>query len=110
MLHHVVLMKFKPGVPRGRIGELERMLDDLPNRIIQIQTYEFGCDVLRSERSWDFALISGFASLAAMQIYQKHPDHQAVVARLREICVEIACVDFESKPLPIIERDPAPGL
>jgi quinol monooxygenase YgiN len=110
MLHHVVMMKFKPGVTDEQIAALEKVLDDLPNRIIQIQTYEFGRDVLHSERSWDFALISGFANLTAMQIYQKHPDHQAVAARLKEICAEIGCVDFESKPLPIIEREPAPGL
>ncbi|MBW1646670.1 MAG: Dabb family protein [Deltaproteobacteria bacterium] len=110
MLHHVVLMKFKPGVADGQVEALERALDDLPNRIIQIQTYEFGRDVLHSERSWDFALISGFANLTALQTYQQHPDHQAVVARLREICEQIVCVDFESKPLPINERDPVPGL
>ncbi|MDD3992620.1 MAG: Dabb family protein [Desulfobacterales bacterium] len=106
MLHHVVLMKFKPGVRDGLVDELEAALDDLPNRIVQIQTYEFGRDVLHGERSWDFALVSGFANLTAMQIYQNHPDHQAVVARLREICAQIVSVDFESKPLPIIERDP----
>ena len=110
MLQHVVLMKFKPGVTDAQIGALEKALDDLPNRIVQIQTYEFGRDVLHSQRSWDFALISGFANLTAMQIYQKHPDHQAVVARLKEICERIGCVDFESEPLPINERDPTAGL
>lgn len=110
MLHHVVLMKFKPGVTDVQIGALEKALDDLPNRIVQIQTYEFGRDVLHSERSWDFALISGFANLTAMQIYQKHPDHQAVVARLKEIGTEIVCVDFESGPLVLNERDPVAEL
>ena len=107
MLHHVVLMKFRPGVADEQVEALEKALDDLPNRIVEIQTYEFGRDVLDSERSWDFALISGFANLTTLQIYQRHPDHQAVAARLRELCDQIVCVDFESKPLPVIERDPA---
>ncbi len=110
MLYNVVLMKFAPGVDSERIDRIEKALDDLPNRIIQIQTYEFGRDVLHSQRSWDFALVSGFANLSAMQIYQKHPDHQAVVAELQEVCQQIVCVDFESKPLPVNERDPLPNL
>ena len=110
MLQHVVCMKFKPEVSSDEIDALERALDDLPNRIVEIQTYEFGRDVLHSERSWDFALVSGFANLETMQRYYQHPDHQAVVARLREMCLQLVCVDFESKPLPIVERDPLENL
>ena len=110
MLNHIVLMKFKPGVADARIRQLESTLDDLPNHIIEIQTYEFGQDVLHTDRSWDFALVSGFANLEAMQRYQRHPAHQAVVALLHELCDRTACVDFESKPLPIEERDPVEDL
>jgi hypothetical protein len=106
MLQHVVLMTFKPEVRSEEIDALERLLDDLPNRIVEIQTYEFGRDVLRSARSWDFALVAGFANLDTLQRYQRHPDHLAVAARLGDLCRQIVCVDFESKPLPVVERDP----
>ena len=33
MLNHVVLMKFKAGISNTDIEELEKMLDDLPNKI-----------------------------------------------------------------------------
>jgi len=101
MLQHIVLMKFKPGITSDQVERIEKALDDLPNRIVQIQTYEFGRDVLHSARSWDFALVAGFANLTSMQTYQQHPDHLAVVAQLQEICEQILCVDFESKPLPL---------
>ena len=110
MLNHIVMMKFNPGVADARIRQLEHALDDLPNRIVEIQTYEFGPDVLHTDRSWDFALVSGFANLEALQRYQRHPAHQAVVALLHELCARTACVDFESKPLPINERDPVEDL
>jgi len=106
MLQHVVLMKFKAEVDDARIDELERMLDDLPNQIVEIQTYEFGRDILHTERSWDFALVSGFANLNTLQRYQKHPAHLEVVTLLKELCDQIVAVDFETKPLPEIERDP----
>jgi len=36
MLNHVVLLKFKPGVSNSEIEALEKMLDDLPNKITEI--------------------------------------------------------------------------
>lgn len=113
MLHHIVLMKFKPGVSEDQIHNLEQMLDTLPNKIIEIQTYEFGRDIVRSERSYDFALVSGFANLEAMQRYQSHPDHQKVLALLRDVCEDIRAVDFLSEysaPDNMADADPFRGF
>ena len=66
MLHHIVLFKFKPDTSDEQIAVLEKRLDALPDQIVEIQLYEFGRDVVRSDRSYDFALVSGFANLAAM--------------------------------------------
>jgi hypothetical protein len=113
MLHHVVLMKFKPEIPDDDIDRLEQMLDALPNRIIEIQTYEFGRDIVRSERSYDFALLAGFANLDAMQRYQTHPDHQKVLTHIRGMCEDIRAVDFVSTyhaPENLEEVDPFRNL
>jgi len=95
MVNHVVLMKFKAGVTDAEIEELERMLDELPNKIIEIHAYEFGRDLVRSERSHDFAIVSLFANLEALDRYQQHPRHLPVKKRVRELCENIATVDFE---------------
>jgi hypothetical protein len=94
MLNHVVLMKFKPGTSDAEIRELEALLNDLPNKIMEIQVYEFGRDVVRSERSYDFALVSLFANPAALERYQQHPDHLPVAAKIRAMCEHLAAVDF----------------
>lgn len=96
MLHHIVLFKFKPGTEDAQIEALEKRLDELPNRITEIQTYEFGRDVVGSERSYDFALVSGFANMAAMKRYQTHPDHVVVLELVRSICDDVKAVDFET--------------
>ncbi len=113
MLHHIVLFKFKPDIDNEQIAALENMLDALPDQIIEIQLYEFGRDVVRSDRSYDFALVSGFANLAAMQRYQVHPEHQKVIAHVREICADVCAVDFEtnySAPDDLEEPDPLQGF
>ena len=94
MLNHVVLMKFNETVTDEQVAELERMLDDLPNKIVEIHTYEFGRDVIRGERSYDFALVSLFANPESLQRYQTHSAHLEVAATLGKMCENILTVDF----------------
>jgi hypothetical protein len=94
MLKHVVLFKFKPEVNEIDIVELEKALAALPGAIPEIQEYAFGRDVIRSERSYDFALVSGFADLKAMERYQKHPNHLPVLELVKRLCSTVLAVDF----------------
>jgi hypothetical protein len=94
MLNHVVLMKFKPEVCEEDVRELEKALDVLPNKIMEIKMYEFGRDILRSDRSYDFALVSLFANLPALKRYQEHAEHLPVAARIKSMCSHIVTVDF----------------
>ena len=98
MITHVVMMKFKPEVKPAQIDELETLLNALPDQIDEIQSYDFGRDVVRSERSYDFALVSVFANLDTLEHYKKHPDHQVVVGMLGGMCERIIAVDYESAP------------
>lgn len=95
MIKHVVFFNFKDGVSEADIAELETGLGRLPAIIEEIREFVFGRDVVRSERSFDFALVSSFDDLQAMERYQVHPDHQKVVSKAREICSSIRAVDFE---------------
>lgn len=95
MINHVVLLKFKSGITDSDIKELEKMLDDLPNKITEIHSYEFGRDVIRSQRSFDFALVSLFANVEALNRYQEHRYHRPVQKKIKALCEDIATVDFE---------------
>lgn len=95
MISHVVLMKFKPGVSEVDIEELEKMLNELPNKITEIHAYEFGRDLVRSQRSYDFALTALFANLETLDRYQTHPQHQPLIKKIQEICESVVTVDFE---------------
>jgi hypothetical protein len=95
MIKHVVFMKFKKETTEEDIAAIERGLGALPDIISEIKGYEFGRDVLRTERSYDFALVSAFDDLDALQRYSIHPDHQVVVQKCREASESIVAVDFE---------------
>jgi len=94
MINHIVLLKFKPEAKESDIEDLEEHMDDLPNSITEIHSYEFGRDVVRSERSYDFGLIALFANTEALSRYQVHPDHLVVVEKVKNMCNSIVTVDF----------------
>ncbi len=94
MLKHIVLFKFKPGTKDADIINAEKGLAGLPARISEIKRYEFGQDVVQSDRSYDFALVSEFDDLEALKRYRMHPYHLAVVNQLGMISDSIIAVDF----------------
>lgn len=95
MLKHVVFMKFKPTATDAAIADMEAALGKLPGAIPEIKGYDFGRDIIHSERSYDFALVSTFDDLDAMKRYQVHPDHVLVLGKVKELCESILAVDFE---------------
>lgn len=100
MISHIVMMRFKPDTPPEAVAALQAALEGLPERITEIHTYEFGRDIVHSERSWDFALVSLFANLDTLRRYQQHPEHLKVLSTIKRICSDVAVVDFEGPTLP----------
>lgn len=94
MLKHVVFLKFKSDISDADIEDIEKGLASLPARIPEIKRYEFGRDILHTERSYDFALISEFEDQDAMNRYQTHPYHFAVLNKIRMLSENIVAVDF----------------
>ena len=96
MIRHIVFFKFKSIATDDKIIVLENGLRALPRLIPEIKGYEFGRDIVQSQRSFDFALIATFADIGALQRYSTHPEHQKVLKLINEISDSIKSVDFES--------------
>ncbi|MCX7822747.1 MAG: Dabb family protein [Syntrophobacterales bacterium] len=95
MIKHVIVIKFKEGVTDEEKSRLEEMLGRLPSLIKEIKGFLFGRDVLRYERSYDFALVSDFDDLEALKKYKIHPEHVKVLQYVQTIAEQIIAVDFE---------------
>lgn len=96
MIKHIVFFKFKADTSEEQSRDLEQSLKGLPDLIAEIRAFEVGRDVLRSERSFDLALVSDFDDLDALQRYTVHPDHQVVVGKVRQLCEKVVAVDYET--------------
>lgn len=99
MLKHIVFWRLKPeahGKPAAENARIiKEKLEALAGKIPGLIRIEVGIDIERSDQASDIALYSEFESRAALDVYQKHPDHKAVMPYIAESRVERRVVDYE---------------
>ncbi|HEX3698735.1 MAG TPA: Dabb family protein [Polyangia bacterium] len=99
MVKHIVLWRLKEtahGNDRPTNARLiKEKLEALRGQIPGMIRIEVGLDVSRSEQSSDVVLYSEFESRAALDGYQEHPAHKAVMPFILEARVERRLVDYE---------------
>ena len=94
-IRHIVMFRFKAETTEDEREAFLAMLRELPLRIPEIIDFEAGRDCMRLPRSFDLALVASYADLAALDRYTKHEAHLPVIERSREICEQVASVDYE---------------
>ena len=95
MIRHIVIFRFKAEATQSDREAFLEMLRALPAKISEIVEFEAGVDVVRSPRAFDLALVASYADLAALDRYAKHEHHLPVIERSKEICEQVASVDYE---------------
>lgn len=96
MITHIVLFKLADPTPEKIAAVHDRLLS-MQGNIDLLRHLEAGTDVIRSERSYDVALLTRFDSLADLQAYQVHPYHAGeVVPFMKANCSSIVAVDYEA--------------
>ncbi len=95
MIKHLVMFRFREDAGSAAIDAIVAGLNGLPALIPEIRSFQVGQDVLRSERSYDLALVSDFDDLEALGRYQVHPEHQKVVTLVKQAASSVVAVDYE---------------
>ena len=95
MLQRYILIRYDKNVTNEHIEEFCTRMLALRNSIADIEYLEIGRDILHDARSWDLILIMRFASVGGLRSYQKHPEHQKVMAFNQQFVADVASVDFE---------------
>ncbi|ABO49878.1 Stress responsive alpha-beta barrel domain protein [Desulforamulus reducens MI-1] len=93
MITHIVFFKFKDS---DSIPIVKEKLMALEGKVPQLRHLEVGVDVIRSERSFDLALVAKFENMDDLNAYQVHPEHQEVVKYIGTVKESIVAVDYES--------------
>lgn len=96
MITHLVFFKLTDPSSEN-LATTRAMLLSMEGQIPLLRHLEAGVDVIRSERSYDVALITRFDSLDDLQAYQVHPYHAGeVIPFMKSVCSSIVAVDYES--------------
>lgn len=98
MIRHVVLWKLKTEDAADRaaqVAEISRLLTALVGVVPEILALEVGANSAYPESNADAVLIADFASIEALERYQAHPAHEAVLPYLRSVVASRMAVDFE---------------
>lgn len=95
MITHIVFFKLSEPTADA-VAQVRDKLLSMNGKIDLLRHLEAGADVIRSERSYDVALITRFDSLQDLQAYQVHPYHAGeVVPLMKSLCSSIIAVDYE---------------
>jgi len=98
MINHIVLFKlndYSASEKKIVLAELKELLEGLKNKITQVKYLEVGLSYEMDAKSHDIALLSHFESVEDLDKYRIHPEHLKVVARIGEVTVSRAAVDYE---------------
>lgn len=95
MLTHVVFFKLTDRTPENT-QKLREVLLSMAGKVPQIKHMEVGVNIVPSERAFDLILFQRFDSLADLQAYQAHPEHQDVLKVILAVTASRASVDYES--------------
>ena len=97
MLTHIVIWKYRADADEARRREHVERLRSLSGIVPGIESFAVGSDVLRLPRSYHTGLVATFRDRAALEAYDAHPEHQAVVQIGRSLSEHVASVDFEDE-------------
>lgn len=98
MVKHIVLWKLKDEAQGNdkttNAQQIKERLEALRGQIDGLLNIEVGIDFLGGN-NFDVALYSELTSREALDAYQSHPLHQAVLPFVREVVSDRKAVDFE---------------
>ncbi len=99
MIKHIVLWKLKDeanGLSKDENAKaIKQKLESLNGQIEGLIKIEVGIDFLHSAESADIVLYSEFESKEALNFYQQHPLHKAMMPFIAEARSERRVVDYE---------------
>ncbi|MCF7820884.1 MAG: Dabb family protein [Mariprofundaceae bacterium] len=99
MVKHIVMWRLHDAVDgvtrRESAVMIKKSLENLQGRIPGLLHIEAGIDFSDSDQSADIVLYSELESRQALEDYQLHPLHQAVVPLVKRYARERTLVDFE---------------
>lgn len=101
MVKHIVMLRLKDSAhgndKTANARLIKQKIEALQGQIPGILKLEVGIDWSATDQSSDLVIYSEFESRAALDGYQKHPAHQAILPFIGEARCERRLVDYDAQ-------------
>jgi hypothetical protein len=96
LLRHIVMYKFKDGLPAAQLKEVVDAFAGLPKKIDTIVGFEMGTNVSPEGKSEGFThvFVVTFKTAADRDAYLKHPAHDAYVQVVKDRREKVIVFDY----------------
>ena len=100
LLRHIVMYKFKDGLPPAQVQEVVDAFNGLPKKIDAIASLESGTNVSLEGKSEGFThvFVVTFRDEAGREAYLKHPAHDAYVQVVKDKREKVIVFDYWTQP------------
>ena len=88
------MFRMKEENSESNILELKDKLDQLKNKIPQLEQLETGMNISRSPSAFDLVLVTLFNDEDGLNAYREHPEHQDVLSFVKKTVEEVKVVDY----------------
>jgi hypothetical protein len=96
VIKHIVIFKWREEVSEAQVAAVLDELHALPATIDALEDYLAAPDLGLTEGTSDMAIIATVASPEALRRYLDHPQHVAVVTKLRSLAASRTAVQVSS--------------
>lgn len=94
MLRHIVMFKMKDSDDSDlMLNKLKTEIDRLSD-LDMVEFLETGLNISPRPTAFDLVLVSDFKDEDALEAYRVHPQHQEVIALVKEVTQQVHVVDF----------------
>ena len=95
-VEHLVLFRWQPEATATQIADAVGALQSLADRVPGILQLSCGENFTDRAKGFQHGLVVRFSDRAALEAYQVHPEHQAVVQQhIKPIVADILALDYE---------------
>ena len=94
MFVHIVMFKFKEANKKANLIQAKQMLENLMGAAPSLRSIDVGVNEVEAERAMDLSLIAVFESKEGLDAYDVHPEHQKVVAFIKEVVEYSKATDY----------------
>ncbi len=96
MVMHIVMFKFRDGVPQELVNEAKEQIEQLVDLVPKVGNIKVGINFAKEDRAMDMVLISHFESREDLDSYAVHPEHLKAIEFIKSIAEYTKVVDFET--------------